>query len=132
MTPRAFLRGRCRSMIAIRSSVYQIESRFERRMLNIIRQESGDSYAGLPAHRRAHCNLDKAFPDVRFPERNHWARLETEQQGRLEREKRQDELADKYEAETRRLDASEDRKHLSRAANRAVGVLVLLLVEGSD
>lgn len=104
-----------------------IERRFERRITSIIRQESGDSYAGLPAD-HVLVNLDKAFPQVHFPERM-MARLETEQAARIAREERQDAL-DQYEAETRRIDASEDRRHLNTAANRALLVLLLFLAAG--
>lgn len=104
-----------------------IERRFERRITSIIRQESGDSYAGLPAD-HVLVNLDKAFPHVNFPERM-MARLEKEQDARIEREAREDAL-NMYEAETRRVDAAEDRKHLNRAANRAFLVLLLMLAVG--
>lgn len=101
-----------------------LESRIERRVVNIIRQESGDSYAGLPAD-HVLLNLHQQFPDVNFPERM-MVRLEEEQRGRLEHEKRQDEI-ERYEAETRRLDAAEDRGLMDRAANRAFLVLAVLL-----
>lgn len=61
------------------------ERKMESRITSIIRQESGDTYAGLPAD-HVLINLDRAFPDVRFPERM-MARLEAEQSGRLAREK---------------------------------------------
>lgn len=104
-----------------------VENRLERRLTAIIRQETGDSYAGLPAD-HVLINLDRAFPDVGFAERM-MARLELEQRARIERERAQDDLA-KYEAETRRIDAQEERKLVGRTAWRAVGVLVLLLGVG--
>src|SRR3954449_13543343 len=47
---------------------YFVEGRIERRMMAIIRQESGDSYAGLPADHVLE-NLHRQFPEVNFPER---------------------------------------------------------------
>lgn len=104
-----------------------IESRVEKRMTSVMRQESGDSYAGLPAD-HVLINLDAAFPAVHFPERM-MARLELEQQARQKHEEQQDKL-DHYEAETRRIDAEQERTLVNSGANRAVVVLVLLLVVG--
>jgi hypothetical protein len=104
-----------------------LERRMEHRITTVMRQESGDSYAGLPAD-HVLVNLNNEFPDVNFPERM-MSRLETEQAARIAAQKQQLDRLD-YEAETQRLDAAADRKHLNTAANRAVLVLVLLLSVG--
>lgn len=100
----------------------------ESRMLKIIRRETGDPYAGLPAD-DVLMRLDSRFPEVHFPERM-MDRLETEQQHRHTRETDADGLA-KFDAETRRLDASEERDLQQVVGRRAERVLYVLAGMGA-
>lgn len=99
----------------------------EARMINIVRREARDPYAGLPAD-DVLARLDERFPDQHFPERM-LSRLEREQSERHARELRQDDL-ERFVAETDRRNADEDRALVRSWGTRAERVLILLVAVG--
>lgn len=99
----------------------------ESRITSIVRRESRDPYAGLPADDVLD-RLDRRFPDVNYPERM-MRRLELEQQNR--HELAQQSLAnERYEAETERAEVKGSHDIQRQSAKRAVGVLVFLVAVG--
>lgn len=103
---------------------HRIAVMVESRVLSIIRRETGDPYAGLPAD-DVLARLDTRFPDVKFPERM-MSRLEAEQAHRHAQEVAATKQAS-YELETRRRNDDRTIAEQGRAGQRAERVLYVLV-----
>lgn len=99
----------------------------EATMTRVMRRETGDPYAGLPAPDVLK-HLNEQFPEQEFPERM-LRRLEIEQEERHARERRIDEV-DRYNAETDRMNAEADRTLQKSWGQRAERVLYVLVAVG--
>lgn len=106
---------------------YKLAVYLEARMMQVVRHETRDPYAGLPADDVLD-RLDKLFPDVGYPERM-MRRLETEQTHRHMLESESNGLA-KYQAETMRIGEQHDRDLVSSTAKRAERVVYVLVAAG--